>query len=89
MKIMAGLSIEPSFNFVAITKSDTVPISYNGKPARAKAFYIGGAGNIAIKSDATGAAVVFEGCLAGTVLPISSEFLYATDTSATKVVALF
>ena len=89
----AGGSIEPSFQFSAITPSDTALLTYTNSAGevekrRCKAIYVGGAGNLAIKDDA-GNAVTFTGVTAGSVYPISTDTVMSTGTTATHLVALF
>ena len=89
----SGGSIEPSFQFVVVTPSDTAPLKYTTSSGfveekRCKALYIGGAGNVAINDDA-GNSVTFVGVLAGSVIPVSTENVLNTGTTATNIVALF
>ena len=67
----------------AVTPSDTAPVN-------CRAIYIGGAGNVAIKTTATATAVTFTGLTAGTVLPVMIDggYIMATGTTATLLVAL-
>lgn len=67
----------------AVTPSDTVSIS-------CRAIYVGGAGNVAIKTTSSAAAVVFTAPPVGTVLPVHLDggFIMATNTTATLMVAL-
>ena len=86
---MAGSPVDPSFQFSTVTPSDTKTLTYHSKPARAKAFYISsisGGAALAVKDDA-GTTVTFNGLVAGTVLPVSSDTV-TTATTAT-VIALF
>ena len=84
---MAGSPIDSSFQFSTVTASDTKTLTYHGQSARAKGFYILTNGNLAIKDD-LGTAVTFTGVVAGSVLPISSDTVMSTNTTAT-VIALF
>lgn len=52
------------------------------------AIYVGGAGNITCRLIGDTADVVFNGVPAGTVLPISPQYIRATGTTATGIVAL-
>ena len=67
----------------ALTPSDTAGVN-------CRAIYIGGAGNLAIKTTANAAAVTFTGLTAGTVLPIMIDggSVMATNTTATLLVSL-
>jgi len=73
----------PNATFRAVTPSDTISIK-NG-PARA--LYIGGEGNL-VAINENGVAVSFAGLAAGTVLPITTTRVNATNTTATNIVAL-
>ena len=68
----------------AVTPSDTV--NYDGRVARG--LYVGGAGNVALVTDA-GATVTFTGLLAGSILPVRHRRVNSTSTTATNLVALF
>jgi len=68
---------------LAVTKSDTTPVN-------CEAIYIGGAGNIAIKHDASSTAVTYLAVPVGTILPIRirNGMIMSTDTTATNIVAM-
>lgn len=67
----------------AVTTSDSTPVY-------CRAIYVGGAGNVAVKTTAGATAVTFTAPPVGTVLPIAIEGgqIMATNTSATLLVAL-
>jgi len=67
----------------AVTPSDTVK-------ANCRAIYVGGAGNISIKTTADAAAVVFTALPVGTLLPVMVDggYIMSTSTTATLLVAL-
>jgi hypothetical protein len=75
-----------------VTPSNTVDIPYVGgdgtTPSWPCVLYIGGAGNIRVLT-AGGDDVVFTGVLAGSFLPIQVTRVFATDTTATNIVALW
>ena len=73
----------PNNSFRAVTPSDTTPIK--GGPARA--LYVGGTGDV-VAINENGAAVKFAGVTAGSVLPIATSRVNATNTTATDIVAL-
>lgn len=73
----------PSTLAVAVTPSDTVSFVQGD----CRALYIGGAGNVSLQSG--GAAVVFVGVAAGTILPVETTRVNSTNTTATNIVALF
>jgi hypothetical protein len=65
----------------AVTPSDTADNSFVG-------LYVGGAGDVAVKSEAGGsggAAVVFKAVPAGTILPIRTCRVMNTNTTATNI----
>lgn len=68
---------------IAVTPSDTIPIS-------CRAIYVGGAGNVAVKTTAAATAVTLTAPPVGTILPINIDggFIMATNTTATLLVAL-
>jgi hypothetical protein len=73
----------PACKLYAVTPSDTVALT-----EKASALWVGGAGNVAIKTPGASAAVTIVGVPAGTVLPIQAEYVMATNTTATNIVAL-
>jgi hypothetical protein len=85
---MAGSPIDSSFQFSAVTKSDTAVLTYNNHAARAKAIFVGGAGDLVIKNDLD-TSVTFQNLAAGTLLPVSTTRVMSTGTSATNIIALF
>lgn len=66
----------------AVTTSDTAPVN-------CRAIYVGGAGNLTVKTTASATAVVFTAPPVGTILPIVIDggFIMAA-TTATLLVAL-
>ena len=68
-------------NYGAVTASDSTELDF-------QAVFVGGAGNVAIASDVTGAAVTFTGVAAGTILPIKGKRIMSTNTTATSMVWL-
>jgi hypothetical protein len=61
----------------AITPSDA-------STQRAQAVYVGGAGNVAIKTE-DGTTLTFVGAQAGTILPVKTLQILATGTTATNL----
>lgn len=74
----AGLNTANDAN--AVTPSDSTAIEFG-------ALYVGGSGNVVVKTDANGPAILFTAVPAGTVLPISGVRVMAA-TTATSIVAL-
>lgn len=56
--------------------------------AQARALWVGGAGNVRVTT-VGGEDVLFSGVPAGTVLPVSVKRVWATNTTATLIVALY
>ncbi len=79
---MANSAADPAYRAVAVTKSDSTVIN-------ARALYIGGAGDVAIKCQEGDTAVTFSGVAAGTILPVAAAIVMSTNTSATLIVALY
>ncbi len=80
---MSDTLTAPALTFLAVTPSDSVSF-----PSAARALYIGAAGNVTCLN-ASGAAVTFVGITAGSILPVFTFRVNATNTTATSIVALF
>jgi hypothetical protein len=65
----------------AVTPSDTSAVT-------ASALYVGGAGNLQVDMLNGHTAVLFMAVPVGTVLPITVSRVYATNTTATQILAL-
>lgn len=74
---------QPSRITFAITPSDTAAL-----PNLPKAIYVGGAGNITLRSINGAADVVFNAVPVGAILPVRAQFIRATGTTATNLVGL-
>ncbi len=70
-------------NAVAVTPHDTAALS-----PIPTALYVGGAGNIALRAQGSSADVTLIAVPVGTVLYISAQYVRATSTTATNLVAL-
>lgn len=70
-------------NAVAVTPHDTNAI------ASCVALYVGGAGNITLRTNDDDSDVLFTGVTAGSILPIRARYVRATGTTATAIVALY
>lgn len=66
----------------AVTKSDSTVLN-------CKAFYVGGAGNVAIKTHDGATAVTLTACIVGQIYPIECRHIMSTNTTATAIVALW
>jgi len=89
----SGSQIDPAFQFAVITPSDTAKLTYTNSAGgveikRCRAIYVGTAGDLAVNDDA-GNSVLFTGVAAGSVLPISTDVIRATSTTASTIVALY
>jgi len=71
-----------SYDARAVTTSDTTNI------APTRGLYIGGAGNVVVDM-AYGTTITFVGVQGGTILPVQVTRIYATNTTATSIVALY
>jgi hypothetical protein len=65
----------------AITPSDTASNKF-------KAIYVGGAGNLAVTDIGNGAAVTFTAPPVGSIIPIETSLVMATNTTATLLIGL-
>ena len=67
----------------AVTTSDTTPVF-------CRAIYVGGAGNLAIKTTDSATAVTFTAPPVGSIIPVNIEGgrIMATNTTATLLIAL-
>lgn len=74
---------DPATRAAAVTPSDSASLG------AVKALYVGGAGNVAIRARGNDTAVVHNAVPAGTVLEIQAEYVYATGTTATNIVAWY
>ncbi len=73
----------PAYNAAAVTPSDSVPLGTD-----ARNLFVGGAGNITLITSG-GSTVTFTGVLAGTILPVRTNQVKATGTTATNIVAMW
>lgn len=73
----------PAEYAAAVTTSDSANFANV-----ARGLYIGGAGNVSVlmPDDTT---VVFNGAVAGSIIPVRAKRVNATGTSATNIVALY
>lgn len=71
-----------SYDAAAVTPSDS------GTLRVTRALYVGVGGNLRVTM-AYGTVVTFTGVLAGTVLPVQVSRVWATNTSATNIVAMY
>lgn len=54
-----------------------------------RGIYVGVSGNIKVDMATTGTAIIFKNLAAGVVHPIAVNRIYATDTTATDIVAVY
>ncbi len=81
-----------AYRAAAVTPSNTVDIpsvsTQDGTGNNGCVLYVGGAGDIKVTT-AGGDTVVFVGLLAGMFVPVQVLRVWATDTTATNIVALW
>lgn len=70
-------------NTAAVTPSDTTDLSFT-----TRALYIGGAGNVTL-IDANNNTTTFQAVPVGSVLPVRTNRVKATGTTATNLIALW
>ena len=76
-----------SSEFIAVTTSDTVALSYNSIGRTTKGIACAVTGNIACKNS-LGTSVTHY-CVAGVIYPIRATLIMTTNTTATGIVAYF
>ena len=74
----------PPYSLVAVTPSDTV----NLVQGITRGLYVGASGNVKV-IDAVGTTVTLNGLVAGVFHPVRVKRVFATDTTATGIVALY
>jgi hypothetical protein len=74
----------PADSAASVTPNDSTDLT-----TATRGLYIGGAGNVKVDMVGEGTAVVYSGLVVGTVYPIRVTRVYATDTTATNIVALW
>lgn len=80
--VVPASAADPANDFAAVTKSDSTVLS------GVRALYIGGAGDVVVRSAGSSTSVTFKAVPAGTILPAQAEKVMAA-TTATDIVALF
>lgn len=80
---MSNYDTGPFREALAVSPHDTNAIS------RCRALYVGGAGNVTLRTNDDDGDVLFTGVPAGSVLPIGAKYVRATGTTATAIVALY
>lgn len=71
-------------NAAVVTPSDTVDLSHT-----TTGIWVGTAGNVKVNMAGTGTAVIFLAVANGTWIPGAFSRIYATDTSADDIVAMW
>ena len=69
---------------LAVTPNDSTDLSLG----TCRAIYVGGDGNISL-IDGAGSTILFSNVAEGSVLPVQTARIRATDTTATLLVALY
>jgi hypothetical protein len=75
--------LQSADHFQLIVPSDTVELSF-----KTRAIYVGGAGNITMLN-AMGVAITFIGLPVGAILPVVTNRVNATLTTATNLIAMY
>lgn len=88
-----GTRDDPAGRFVAVTLSDSDPITGPTAPSlqpaeMCRALFVGVGGDV-VAIDANGTAVTFKNVASGTILPIRTVRVNSTNTTATNLVALW
>lgn len=81
-------AIYPIPNWEAVTPSDTLKLSFQGKSARSHAIVVGVDGNVAVRNQ-DGSSAVIKGLVAGGQYSIQTDQILATGTSASDITAGF
>jgi len=79
---------ESGTDAASVTPDDSNDLPENSGKDPVRAVWIGGAGNLRVNT-ADGSDVIFVGCLAGSMLPISVTRVYSTSTTATSIVVVY
>lgn len=74
----------PATRAVAVVPHDSNPLA-----DIPKALYIGTAGNVVLRGAGGGADALFKNVANGSILPLRAEYVRATGTTATDIVALY
>ena len=81
-----------AYRAAAVTPNDNADIpsvsTEDGTGNNGCVLYVGGAGNLAVTT-AGGDTLIFFGLLAGTFVPVQVVRVWASDTTATNIVALW
>lgn len=75
----------PARDAIAVTPHDTNVIA----GGRCRALYVGGAGNVTLRTNDDDGDVAFVGVTAGSILPVYAKYVRSTGTTATNIVALY
>jgi hypothetical protein len=73
----------PGQHAFAITPSDGTPLKQ-----RTMYIYVGGAGDVTVKTEKNAAAVLFKACPVGMLLPVAAQYVMATGTTATSLTGI-
>ena len=81
---MEAKNLYQGWNAAAVTPADGADLSVKGVK-----LYIGTGGSIKVKMSGNAAVVIFKNLADGTFLPVYVDRVYATDTDATDIVAIW
>lgn len=75
--------LQSSDNFQVVSPSDSIDLSF-----QSRALYVGGAGNVAV-TNVLGVSIVFVAAPIGAILPVVTNRVMATGTTATNIIVLY
>ena len=79
----ADSAAAPSTNPFAVVPSNAVPLA-----AIPKALFVGTGGTLVLRTASGVADVTFKNCASGQIVPVRAQFVRATGTTASDIVAL-
>lgn len=81
---MSSQYSDPGDRLVSVTASDSTDLT------GARAVYVGGTGDVALRAIGSGeSAVTFTAVPVGTIIPVRIDRVMATNTTATAIVAIY
>lgn len=87
---MSSTFLSSSDKFINVTPSDTVPLTYQGTVMKCRGISVGTAGTLALKdSEGTAVTLPSNAIAIGVIHPCSSDYVMATNTTASEIIAWF
>jgi hypothetical protein len=77
------LSIAPASHVFSITPSDSAAL-----PQPTIGIYVGGTGDVTVKTSKSANAVTFKAVPVGVIIPVAAQYVMATNTTATLLTGL-